>query len=147
MTFRRRGPVTKENSIFNYKEGYVACPISTNKWTDDEYFTIDILEFPKAEGRFFCVVNDSSHDSNTHYVLHTRKKKGDYINKGSMTCLHWLLFYDDSIAKGLTTDHLLHWTDNRSGSVQFISMAENASFGAALFHKGHKNRIQRKEAV
>ena len=128
----RRGKVTKDNSIF-HANGSVSCPFSTNSHTDDEYFTIDSDLFYLVEGRSFRVMNDSAHKGTTHYVIAT-----DFPKKG--TRLHWLLYHEQTIAIGLTTDHLLHWTDNRRASVEFIEMRENLKRGAAIYHAGRKTR-------
>lgn len=146
MTFRRRGPVTRNNSVFNLKAGTVACPLSTNKWTEDEYFTIDIEKFEEVEGRtWYSVITGRVRGDNAEdgcrYDVRTRRRSSD---KNQSKChdsiLHHVLFWEEANAIGLEVDHVLHWTDNRRSSVQFIPPALNKKLGAALFHHGKKNR-------
>lgn len=127
----RRGKVTRENSIFS-KNGSVLCPLSSNKYTNDEYFIIDADLFHLVEGRSWSVLNDSSHKGGVHYNIRARIE-------GKTVCVHWVLFYKQSIAKGLTTDHLYHWLDNRKASVEFVTRRVNSARGAAAYHNGgHK---------
>lgn len=145
MGFSRRGPVTRTNSIF-HKDGYVTCPFSTNSWTDDEYFTIDSKQFYLVEGRCWRVHNDQATRGRVHLNIRTELRSQDngiytQVAHGRTALLHILLFYAETVAVGLTTDHLLHFTDNRKSSVDFIPQPENTGRGAALFHKGRKNRI------
>jgi len=123
----RRGKVTRENSIFS-KNGSVLCPLSSNKYTDDEYFIIDADLFHLVEGRSWSVLNDASHKGMTHYNIRA------WVD-GGVKCLHWVLFQKQTLAKGLTTDHLYHWLDNRRASVEFVSFGKNASRGPAMYHR------------
>jgi len=132
IKIRKRGKVTRENSIF-HKNGSVSCPISSNKYTEDEYFTIDQDKFHLVEGRSWSVLNDSSHKGGVHYNIRSKLH-------GKTECLHWVLYRKETLDVGLTTDHILHWTDQRRCSVEFISMHENLRRGAALYHKGRKFR-------
>lgn len=156
MTFRKRGPVTRQNSIFNYEAGTVACPLSTNSWTDDEYFTIDIEKFELVEGMWWCVNNVGSTLGTENYriigttprdlvpesKLKFAKKFGSNHDDGSRVrfYLYQLIFGEEANALGLVVDHILHWTDNRRSSVDFVTPPENSRRGAALFHHGKRNR-------
>lgn len=128
----RRGKVTRENSIFN-KNGSVLCPLSSNKYTSDEYFIIDSDLFHLVEGRSWSVLNDSSHKGGVHYNIRARVE-------GKMKCVHWVLFQEETIDIGLTTDHLYHWLDNRRSSVAFVSMEENLKRGPAAYHRKSRKR-------
>lgn len=146
MTFRLRGPVTRENSIFNYEAGTVACPISTNKFTDDEYFTIDIRKFSRVEGQHWHV-KPQQKNGDTVFRLRTWLSIADSPVTGQVDIprnrtgvyLHQLVFHDE-VPDAMVVDHELHWTDNRRASVDFVTNAENVRRGAALFHHGKRNR-------
>ncbi len=137
MSKRRtsRVRVTKENSKFDYVAGMVLCPISTNKWTDDEFFIIDIPNFSLVEGRCWSVNNDMSHLGKNHYSLRAGVD-------GKPVKLHTHLFREESVISGLQVDHLLHWTDNRRSAVDFVTHEENASRGPALLHEGSRRLEQ-----
>ena len=64
--------VTRENSIF-HNNGSVSCPISSNKYTRDRYFTIDQDKFHLVEGRSWSVLNDSSHRGGVHYNIRSKQ--------------------------------------------------------------------------
>lgn len=135
MTFRRRGPVTRDTSVF-HSGGSVSCRISTNKWTADEYFTVSENHFRKLEGKHVWVNNSHAHLGGTHYQLQTK-------HGGKTVLLHSYLYPEESVGSGLTVDHVLHWTDNRPESVEFVTRETNSSRGAALFHnhvKQHRGR-------
>ena len=128
----RKGPVTKENAIFS-KHGSVLCPFSTNSLTEEEYFLIDADMFKHVEGRSWYVMNTRSHVGETHLTIVSNSPK-----RGSR--LHWVLYQEETLDVGLSTDHLYHWTDNRRDSVEFVPLSENQSRGAAAYHSGRKNR-------
>lgn len=128
----KRGKVTRENSIFN-KNGSVLCPLSSNKYTSDEYFIIDSDLFYLVEGRSWSVLNDTSHKGGVHYNIRAGVD-------GKVKCLHWVLFHKETIEVGLSTDHLYHWLDNRRSSVDFVSMKENLKRGSAMYHGKKNNR-------
>src|SRR5690348_9229417 len=111
MPFRKRGPVTRENSIFNYEAGTVACPISTNKFTDDEYFLIDIWKFDRVEG--YCWhVKPQQNNGDTVFRLRTFMAIADSPVTGQVQLqhnrtgvyLHQLVFHDE-VSTDMVVDH------------------------------------------
>lgn len=137
----KRGPVTRINSIF-HENGSVSCPFSTNSLTEDEYFTIDTADFDKVVGRSWYVHNNRQPDIRTSY-----KPELDPPRESDCTLLHQLLFREDTVDVALQTDHVLHWTDNRRSSVEFVTPAENKRRGPALYHKTKSTKIRRTKQV
>lgn len=127
----RRGPVTMENIII-HKNGSVSCPFSTNSYTDDEYFTIDYINLSAVLGRSWRVHNDHASSGGVHYNIRT----GNGVT--GTILLHRLIHNTE--AGHLEVDHLLHFSDNRRASVDFVTKEENTRRGAAIYHKGYKNR-------
>lgn len=147
MQIRRRGPVTIENSIF-HGDGSVSCPISTNKWTRDEYFTIDADSFPLVVGRTWYVNNTRISHGDLHFDIRTGKRESDpnYATGTRDTLLHQLLHWGEANAVDLEVDHVLHWTDNRRCSVEFVTRAENVRRGRALYHHHVRQQASRRRA-
>jgi hypothetical protein len=126
----KRGPVTMDNIII-HDNGSVSCPFSTNSYTEDEYFTIDIASLDHVLNKSWRVHNDHSSINCTHLNIRTG-------GNSDTTLLHRLVFENE--LQGLEVDHLLHFTDNRRASVEFVTKEENSRRGAAIYHRGHKNR-------
>lgn len=152
MLFKNRGPVTRNNSIF-HDNGTVSCPISTNSWSSDQFFTIDASKFSLVEGLYW---HTKPQRANGDTVLRMRAwinkeecpvsgQKGSNPNKTG-AYLHQLLFHVECPSDQVV-DHIFHWTDNRRASVQFVTREENTRLGAALFHHGKRNSRNKKRVA
>lgn len=110
------------------------CPISTNKHSEERYFTVDADKLHLILGKSWSVLNDSAHKGTVHLVL-----RASYNGKAKL--LHRILFADELDKQAdLTVDHLLHWTDNRRISVDLVTMSENARRGKAIYNRSTKKR-------
>lgn len=109
------------------------CPISTNKHSEERYFTVDADRLYLILGKSWSVLNDSAHKGAVHLVL-----RAGYNGKAKL--LHRVLFADELDGTDLTVDHLLHWTDNRRISVDLVTMSENARRGKAIYNRSIKKK-------
>lgn len=132
MSIRRRGPVTRANSIF-HENGSVSCPLSTNRWSNDAYYTIDASMFHLVEGRCWYVQRTNQFQSHTDI-------RSRCPETGKLLLLHQVLYGGEANARGYVVDHLLHWTDNRRQSVEFVTQQENIRRGGAIYHPGRQHR-------
>lgn len=124
--------VTLDNVII-LPNNTAICPISTNKHSPERHFTIDADKLYLILGKSWSVLNDSSHRGAVHLVL--RSGYG-----GKVKLLHRVLFADELDGTDLTVDHLLHWTDNRRVSVDFVPMRENARRGKAVYNPSRRRK-------
>lgn len=130
---RRKGKATWSNVIV-HSNGTTSVPFSTNSLTSDEYFTVDTERLSVVLGRSWRAHNDSSHKGRMHINIRTgNSKTGTFL-------LHRELFEAELQDTELEVDHILHWTDNRASSVEFVEKSENVRRGAAVYHRGRKNR-------